>query len=90
MGYKIVYSTPPRQKGSRKRVFLLISLFFLGFAICVRLLWPESVNILWEMAVSHKLSAEIMAFFQEILETEEGNGFSDAVQVFCQEIFGGA
>lgn len=90
MGYKIVYSKPMRQKESRMGLVLLVSLFFLTFSLCVRLTYPEIVNYLWEFMIPDQFSAEIEAFIDSISEAEQLDGVMDAVQVFCQEIIGGA
>lgn len=90
MGYKIVYSKPTRQKKSRKRIILFVSLFFLLFAVCTRISYPEAAGFLWNVLVSEQWTMEMEAFLEMITEGERGEGVTDAVQVFCQEIFGGA
>lgn len=90
MGYKIVYSKPTRHKGRGKRLILLISVFFLAFSLRVRLSDPDGFYAVWDWMVADKVNAEMEAFFATVLEMEQGDTVVEAVQTFCQEIFGGA
>lgn len=78
MGYKIVYNKPPRKHG-----LLWLSFgFFLLFALCVRILFPEFTQLL----LAGKLTAAAAAMADQVAA---GMKITDAVQAFCQELLNG-
>ena len=89
MGYKIIYgkkkSKPVRLLGLQT----MIALILLLFSVCVRLSWPEGTAKLRETLVSQELSREAKALAAMAEDLAAGEKVSDAVAVFCQEVFGG-
>ena len=89
MGYKIVYGRKPPPKRNLVRIQTLICLCLLAFALCVRLSWPEGTKVMRQVLVSEQLSQEAEAFLGMIQQVRAGEPLTDAVAVFCQEIFHG-
>lgn len=79
MGYKIIYDKPAQKSG----LLWLSLLFFLLFALCVRLLFPEFSELL----LAGKVSDAISSMTEQL---SNGSEIMDAVQTFCQEILDGA
>lgn len=88
MGYKIVYAKTPRKLVRLLPLQSLIAVCFLLFAIIVRLSWPEGTEILREVFVSDGLSRDAQALVAMAENLASGEPMSEAVSVFCQEIFG--
>lgn len=89
MGYKIVYSKEKSKKHKILRLQALIAAFLLLFSIYVRISWPAGRAFLQSVLVSDSLSHGAEAVMALLENLEAGDSISDAVAVFCQEIFYG-
>lgn len=78
MGYKIVYGKPTRKSG----LLWLPLVFFLLFALSLRMLFPEFTELL----LAGRLTEAVSSMTDQIAN---GSEIADAVQTFCQEILNG-
>lgn len=89
MGYKIIYGEIQREKGNFLRFQAITAAFFLLFVLCVKAECPDWTETVRNILVSEKLSSRALTVTTMIQEWEQDGAISDAVEAFCQEIFGG-
>ena len=89
MGYKIIYGSKKIPKRNFWELQTLICVFMLVLALCVRLTWPEGTQLIRQILITDTLSQDAEAFMEMLRQVGAGESLSDAVAVFCQEIFHG-
>lgn len=88
MGYRIVYNQDPVKKYRFLPLQNWIAMFLFLLALVVRITWPSGAQMLREIFVPKELSREAEAVVAMVQQLQLGDSISDAVEVFCQEIFG--
>lgn len=90
MSYQIVYGNKSRKKSNLIRTQVIICIFLLLLALCVRVSWPEGSEMLQNVLISDQLSHDAEAFIQFVEQIWAGEDLAEAVGLFCQEIIYGS
>ncbi len=87
MGYKIEYTTQIVKKNLKNTPaipqWILTFGFFVLFLICSHLFWPGALATLRELAMSRDEAVSVF-----LSELRSGTSFTEAVEVFCQQLIG--
>ncbi len=88
MGYKIVYSKHPAKKKRNIRLPIFVALFFVLFLAVVHIWFSETVEQVRSIIISETWRAGVQAFVAMVEDLSAGERVTDAVEAFCQEVFG--
>ncbi len=87
MGYIIEYKQEicrkPLKKQTNSRLWAMTGGFFCLFLLICHLYWPEGLS-----AVRELLLPEGNAVSTLVSDLQNGSGFAEAVESFCQQVFG--
>ncbi len=87
MAYKIAYGNEFRKQKQKKhpniRLRVLTAGFFLLFLVLSHLLWPDKLAT--ARAVLLPEGSAVAALVEDL---QSGEGFSEAVEAFCQQVIG--
>lgn len=68
---------------------LLVAAFMLLLGFFVRNVWPEGQGIFQNLMVSGTVCDQAESVAAALENLEDGDTFTEAISVFCQEIFHG-
>lgn len=93
MSYRIVYGPMPRaekpQDWSLLRIQIWSAVFMLLFALLVRQLWPEGVDILKSVLIPQEPTVTEQAVSDMVVDLQTGIPLEDALTAFCRQIIDG-
>lgn len=86
MGYRIVYghqSKPGKPAFTKIRSLILTVCFFALFCACARYFFQEEIGLLFDVIFPNGIVEEL------VQNISNGEGITQVVEAFCQEIFRG-
>ena len=90
MSYRIVYGPMPRaekpQDWTLLRVQMWTAVFILFFALLVRQLWPEGMDVLKSVLIPGEQTVTEQALSEMVAGLQEGEHLEDALTAFCRQI----